>query len=63
MAANGLRGFPSLLLELNGKLQKLDISPWLGQPTAFAGHLQALLQGAVGSDAADGAFCTPQGCQ
>lgn len=63
MAANGLRGFPSLLLELDGKLQKLDISPWLGQPTAFVGHLQALLQGAAGSDVADGAFCTPQGCQ
>lgn len=63
MAANGLRGFPSLLLELNGKLQKLDISPWLGQPEAFAAHLHGLLGGAVGSDAADGAFCTPQGCQ
>ncbi len=63
MAANGLRGFPSLLLELNGKLQKLDISPWLGQPTAFAGHLQALLAGAAAGDTAGGAFCTPQGCQ
>lgn len=63
MAANGLRGFPSLLLELNGKLQKLDISPWLGQPTAFAGHLQALLSGATAGELADGAFCTPQGCQ
>lgn len=63
MAANGLRGFPSLLLELDGKLQKLDISPWLGQPTAFAGHLQALLQGATAGEVADGAFCTPQGCQ
>lgn len=63
MAANGLRGFPSLLLELDGKLQKLDISRWLGQPTAFAGHLQALLSGATAGEVADGAFCTPQGCQ
>lgn len=63
MAANGLRGFPSLLLELNGKLQKLDISPWLGQPSAFAGHLQALLAGATAGEVANGAFCTPEGCQ
>ncbi len=63
MAANGLRGFPSLLLEVNGQLQRLDISPWLGQPSAFAGHLQTLLGGATAEQAADGAFCTPEGCR
>jgi len=63
MAASGLRGFPSFVLEIDGRQQRLDISPWLGHPADFAGHLQALLVGATGADAADAAFCTPQGCQ
>lgn len=62
MAAHGLRGFPSLLLEQNGQLQRLELSPFLGKPQAFAGYLQGLLGGAAGQGTADAPFCTPDGC-
>lgn len=63
MAASGLRGFPTFVLEIDGQRQRLDISPWLGHAAAFAGHLQTLLGGAAHDEASDAAFCTPQGCQ
>ncbi|WP_174874620.1 DsbA family protein [Vogesella oryzae] len=63
MAAHGLRGFPSLLLELDGRLQRVDLSAFLGKPEAFAGYLQGLLAGAAAQVAADGPLCTPDGCQ
>ncbi|SCK22428.1 DsbA family protein [Vogesella sp. LIG4] len=63
MAAHGLRGFPSLLLELNGRLQRVELSPYLGKPEAFAGYLQGLLAGAAGMAEADAPFCTPDGCE
>lgn len=63
MAAHGLRGFPSLLLELNGQLQRVELSPFLGKPQAFAGYLQGLLAGATSNGATDAAFCTPDGCE
>ncbi|MEQ6292464.1 DsbA family protein [Vogesella sp. GCM10023246] len=63
MAAHGLRGFPSLLLERNGQLQRLELSPYLGKPQAFAAYLQGLLAGATSQSMADAPFCTPDGCQ
>lgn len=63
MAAHGLRGFPSLLLELNGRLQRLELSPYLGKPEAFAGYLQGLLAGAGSTAGVEAPFCTPDGCQ
>ncbi|MFC3625886.1 DsbA family protein [Vogesella amnigena] len=63
MAAHGLRGFPSLLLELDGRLQRLELSPYLGKPQAFADYLQGLLAGAASHGGAEAAFCTPDGCQ
>lgn len=63
MAAHGLRGFPSLLLELDGHLQRLELSPYLGKPEAFAGYLQSLLAGAGSAAEAEAPFCTPDSCQ
>lgn len=62
MAAHGLRGFPSLLLELDGRLQRVELSPFLGKPEAFAGYLQGLLGGAADQGTTDAPFCTPDGC-
>ncbi|MFC3532359.1 DsbA family protein [Vogesella facilis] len=63
MAAHGLRGFPSLLLEVDGRLQRLELSPFLGKPQVFAGYLQGLLAGAASQGTDDAPFCTPDGCQ
>lgn len=63
MAQHNLRGFPSLLLEQGERLTRLDLSPFLGQPQAFAGHLRGLIGGSATADIeADEAFCTPDGC-
>jgi len=63
MAAHGLRGFPSLLLELDGQWQRLELSPYLGKPDAFAGYLQGLLAGAANLGTDDAPLCTPDGCR
>lgn len=62
MAAHGLRGFPSLLLEKDGVMQQLDISPYLGKPHDFAVYLQSLIGGAPATAESGAAFCTPDGC-
>ncbi|MBA4707863.1 DsbA family protein [Aquitalea aquatica] len=59
MQQAGLSGFPSLLLEQNGQWQRVDISPWLGQPQAFVAALLGELA-ASGEDAA--LLCTPESC-
>jgi len=59
MQQYGLQGFPSLLLEQDGQLQRVDVSPWLGQPEAFAAALQGVL-GPVAETAAP--LCSPDGC-
>lgn len=59
MQQYGLQGFPSLLLERDGQLQQVDVSPWLGQPQAFTAALQGVL-GPVEQTAAP--FCSPDGC-
>lgn len=53
-----LQGFPSLLLEQNGQLQQVEVSPWLGQPQAFASALQGEMKS--GQHAAP--LCSPDGC-
>ena len=63
MAQHSLRGFPSLLLEQREQLSRVDLSPFLGQPQAFAGHLHSLIGASARADiGADAAFCTPDGC-
>jgi putative protein-disulfide isomerase len=55
-----VQGFPSVLLEQDGQWQRLDVSPWLGQPDAFAAALQqALLPAAEHA----GPACSADGCK
>ncbi|WP_273429510.1 DsbA family protein [Chitinibacter tainanensis] len=62
MQQHGLRGFPSLLLEREGRFQVLDIGPFLGQPAAFAQALSALAMLTPAAVAPSAAFCTPETC-
>ncbi|MBV8679548.1 MAG: DsbA family protein [Aquitalea sp.] len=59
MQQAGLRGFPALLLERNGQLERVEVSPWLGQPQAFAAALSGEL-GQQGDEALP--LCTPESC-
>ncbi|WP_434634531.1 DsbA family protein [Chromobacterium sp. CV08] len=62
MARLGLRGFPSAVLEQDGKLERLELSGWLGKPAELAAALsQRLPQPAAGDG--DALFCTPDGCR
>ncbi|WP_410498165.1 DsbA family protein [Chitinibacter sp. S2-10] len=61
MQRYGLRGFPSLLLERDGQMQQIDLSPFLGQPDAFLQWLQN--QGITPATTSRAAFCTPDGCE
>ncbi|BAQ72012.1 MULTISPECIES: DsbA family protein [Pseudomonas] len=62
LAKVGGQGFPTLVLERDGRYQLLDISPWLGKPEAFAHWLKTSL--GAGSGPQDGAFqaCGLDGC-
>lgn len=63
MVQHNLRGFPSLLLEQRERLSRVDLSPFLGQPQAFAAHLRGLIGGSATADIEAGAaFCSPDGC-
>lgn len=63
MAQHSLRGFPSLLLEQREQLSRVDLSPFLGKPQAFAVHLRSLIGGSAAAGIeADAAFCTSDGC-
>ncbi|WP_350023493.1 DsbA family protein [Pseudomonas protegens] len=64
LAKVGGQGFPTLVLERDGRYQLLDISPWLGKPEAFADWLKTSLgadsgphDGVVQACGLDG--CTP----
>lgn len=52
-------GFPTLALEQDGQLQRLDISPWLGKAEAFQHWLQ---NRSMAPAAESGAFCSIDGC-
>ncbi|MBR7777169.1 DsbA family protein [Undibacterium rugosum] len=52
-------GFPTLALEQDGQLQRLDISSWLGKAEAFQ---QWLKSHSAAPSAASGAFCSIDGC-
>ena len=63
MAQQGLRGFPSLVLEAGGKMQRIDVSPYLGKPAEFVAMMQGLLTGESGEKSTgNAAFCAPDGC-
>ncbi|PRP70431.1 protein-disulfide isomerase [Chromobacterium amazonense] len=62
MARLGLRGFPSVMLELDGQLERLELSSWFGKPQQLAAELAKRLPkpAETGDDAL---FCTPDSCR
>jgi putative protein-disulfide isomerase len=62
MAQLGLRGFPALVLEQDGKRVPVDVSGFLGKPEAFVAHLREMsgVSEPIVADAAS--FCTPETC-
>lgn len=62
LQAVGGRGFPTLVLEIDGKLERLDIGPWLGDPQSFAQKLKNDLPPAVPVIHAEGFSCNAEGC-
>lgn len=63
MARHGLYGFPSLLLELDGRVERIDVGAFLGRPQDFVQALAQRLGGeAAVADEAPASFCTPDGC-
>lgn len=62
LQAVGGRGFPTLVLEVDGKQERLDIGPWLGDPQGFAQKLENELPPAVPVTQVDGFSCTAEGC-
>lgn len=58
----GGRGFPTLALEIDGKLERLDISAWLGNPQGFARQLEQALPPTVSASGRDAFSCNAQGC-
>ncbi|AOZ52746.1 DsbA family protein [Chromobacterium vaccinii] len=62
MGRLGLRGFPSVVLEQDGKLERLELSGWLGKPAELAAALaEKLPKPAEAGD--DALFCTPDSCR
>lgn len=57
LARVGGRGFPTLALERGGRLEVIDIGPWLGRPQAWQDWLEH-----PSSGTGDGPACTPGGC-
>ncbi|UTH73398.1 DsbA family protein [Chromobacterium sp. IIBBL 290-4] len=62
MSRLGLRGFPSAVLEQDGKLERLELSGWFGKPEQLAAALaERLPKLAEAGD--DALFCTPESCR
>ncbi|AAQ60605.1 putative protein-disulfide isomerase, contains CxxC motif [Chromobacterium violaceum] len=62
MGQLGLRGFPSAVLEQDGRLERLELSGWFGKPAQLAAALaERLPKPAAGGD--DALFCTPESCR
>ena len=57
----GGQGFPTLALEVDGSVRRIDVNAFLGQPQRFADWLRAELPAAA-PDAAAAPVCTPDGC-
>lgn len=65
MARHGLSGFPSFLLEVDGRFERVDASAFLGQPAQWSAWLAQRLQaqGAASvAEAVDGPSCGLDGC-
>lgn len=62
MASVGGQGYPTLVLEREGRLQVIDIGPFLGKPEAFVHWLDREFYLSAEKDAANAAFCAADGC-
>ncbi|QHF30804.1 DsbA family protein [Pseudomonas sp. R32] len=62
MASFGGQGFPTLVLEREGRLQVIDIGPFLGKPDAFVQWLDREFYLSADANASNPAFCAPNGC-
>ena len=58
----GGRGFPTLALEIDGKLERLDISAWLGNPQGFAQQLKQALPANTNAKPAEDFSCRSDSC-
>ena len=63
LARVGARGFPTFILEDQGDLQRLDHSPFLGDPLGWKRTLEVAQGPKLATrSAADGVGCTQDGC-
>ncbi|QLG89058.1 DsbA family protein [Chitinibacter bivalviorum] len=62
MQQEGLRGFPSLLLEIEGQRQHIDIGPFLGKPAEFVAWLELAAVAEASEEQVRAVFCTPESC-
>lgn len=58
----GGQGFPTLALEIDGKLERLDISAWLGNPQGFAQQLKQALPANTKAKPAEDFSCRSDSC-
>lgn len=58
----GGQGFPTLVLERDGRLQLIDISPFLGKPAAFVDWLEQQFDYNAADSAENGGFCGLNSC-
>lgn len=58
----GGSGFPTLVLETDGKFELLDFGTWLGNPQGFSQNLKDTLLPVAPVANAGGFFCTAAGC-
>jgi putative protein-disulfide isomerase len=66
MARVGARGFPTLILEIDGKLQSVDMSAFLGKADAFGQWLTQQIpqnSGAATQPAGAAFQCGPESCE
>lgn len=62
MASVGGQGYPTLVLEREGRLQVIDIAPFLGKPDAFVQWLDREFYLSVAKAPSNPGFCAPDGC-
>ncbi|MNT80006.1 hypothetical protein D3C72_2194110 [compost metagenome] len=62
MASVGGQGYPTLVLEREGRLQVIDIGPFLGKPDAFVQWLDREFYLSAEAKVSNLPFCTPDGC-
>jgi putative protein-disulfide isomerase len=63
MGRVGAHGFPTLLLETEGRILPVDISAYLGRAEAFASWLQQQTPNNGLQPGADAFQCGPESCE